>query len=221
MVCIVITRNGTGDAYKFRDKRAARLSPITQLYDVVAADSKELAEQYGRDEADSLLRFAEGRDRARLVDAFETWRSEPRNRLLSFEARDLAWRLVLSAAKEPPLESSELVSIISEDRLAVESGIRSRPESATQGEYSPHLRKEREMSEAEKKSRKPRMSDEAVIKILVDKNPKRANTKAAERFGYYKDGQTVKAAKDAGVTAADLAYDVAHNYISVTEPASA
>lgn len=225
MVCLVVTRNGMGDVFKFPDKKAARLHPIAQVYDVFAADSMELAAQYGRDEAETLLRFAEGRDKARLIDAFEIWRSDRHSALLSFEARDIAWRLLLGRAQEPPADPVEVVRIIEEDRRALESGIRSRPESANPGEFSPYRSKERAMAEAEKKARAPRVSDDAVIKILVDANPKRAGSKAAERFALYKNGMTVKQAKDAGITASDLSYDSASDekrgpYISITAPAS-
>jgi hypothetical protein len=210
-----------GDVYKFPDKKAARLHPVAQLYDVYAADSMELAAQYGRDEAEVLLRFAEGRDRSRLVDAFETWKSDPASRMLPFEARDLAWRLLLGRAQEPPADSTEIVRVIEEDRRAVENGIRSRPESANPGEFSPFRSKERQMSEAEKKARAARVSDDAVIKVLVDANPKRAGSKAFTRFEAYKNGMTVKQARDAGLTAADISYDSKHNHISVTAPAAA
>jgi hypothetical protein len=221
--CIVITRNGRGDAYKFPDKKAARLHPLVQMYDVVAEDAMELAAQFGKDEADALLRFAEGRDRARLIDAFEIWKSEPKSREFPFQVRELFWSLVVSRSKYPPKDPAELLSLIVEDRQAVEGGIRSRgSESNHPGEVSPNKRKERtEMSEAEAKTRKARVSDDAVISILVDKNPKREGSKAAERFAYYKDGMTVKVAKEAGVTSSDIRYDTEHNYISVTEPAAA
>lgn len=222
MFCIVITRNGRGDAYKFPDKKTARLHPLVQMCDVVAENALELAAQYGKDDADDLLRFAEGRDRARLIDAFAIWKSEPKSREFPFQIRDMFWSLVFSRLKDPPKDPAQLMSIIVEDRQAVESGIRSRgSESNNPGEYSPNKRKERAdtmSEEAEKKARKARVSEDAVIKILVDKNPKREGSKASERFNYYRDGMTVKVAKEAGVTASDIAYDSEHKFISVTEP---
>lgn len=217
MVCIVITRNGHGDVYRFPDRKAARLHPVPQAYDVFATDSMELAAQYGKDEADTLLRFAEGRDRSRLIDAFETWKSEPKSRMLPFEARDILWRLLLSRAQEPPTDPAELIRTIVEDRRAVEGGIRSRPsEYSKPGEFSPLNSKEvKDMGD------RKRVSEDATIKILVDKNPKREGSKAFERFEFYKDGMTVKAAKEAGVTSSDIRYDTEHNFISVTEPAAA
>lgn len=223
MFCIVITRNGRGDAYKFPDRKAARLHPLVQMYDVVAENALELAAQYGKDEADDLLRFAEGRDRSVLINAFEIWKSEPKSREFPFQIRDMFWSLVVSRSKDPPKDPAELIRIIVEDRQAIESGIRSRgSESNNPGEFSPNKRKESSMTdEAEKKTRKARVSEDAVIKILVDKNPKREGSKASERFAYYKDGMTVKAAKEAGVTASDIAYDSEHKFILVTEPAAA
>lgn len=64
-----------------------------------------------------------------------------------------------------------------------------------------------------------RVKDDAVIKILADKNPKREGTTSHDRFALYRDGMTVKEAKDAGVKAADISYDSAKGFISVTDAA--
>lgn len=223
MFCLVVTRNGKGEVYKFPDKKAARLHPLTQVYDVVATDAIELAVQYCRADIEILLKFVEGRDKSRLIDLLETWKSEPKSRDMPGEAREILWRVMFAKAKYPPKDAEQLINLIVEDRQAVESGVRSRAYESTQpGEFSPQRKERASMSdEAATKTRKARVSDDAVIKLLVDKNPKREGSKAAERFASYKDGMTVKQAKDAGLTAADLSYDAEHNYISVTEPAAA
>lgn len=215
MVCIVVTRNGQGAVYRFTDKKAARLHPLAQAYDVFAADSSELAMQYGRGEADLLVRFAEGRDRSRLIDALEVWKSEPIRKDLPFDIRNLMWSTFARVAQEPPTDSAALLRLIEEDRRAVESlKLRPRSDSATPGEEAPP-RKTRSttMTEAVKRTR---MNENSTIKILADSNPKRG--KSAERFALYKDGMTVKSAKEAGVTAADITYDTNKGFISVTEP---
>lgn len=219
MTCIVVTRNGTGAVYSFPDKKAARLHPVTQLYDVFAADSGELAAQFGRDEHELLLRFAEGRDRSALVNYIEEWRSRSSRSELPFDARNLVWRTYCRVAQSPPIAADDIVRVITEDRRAVESlRLRSRSESASPGEFSPQKENRRIRMSEEAKTRS-RVSDTAVIKVLVDTNPKRG--KSAERFNAYKDGMTVKEAKDAGVTAADITYDKNKGFISVTEPEAA
>lgn len=66
------------------------------------------------------------------------------------------------------------------------------------------------------KMRGPRgVADSAVIKLLVQTNPKREGSKARERFAHYVDGMTVGAALDAGVTTPDLVYDTKHGFIAI------
>lgn len=217
MVCIVVTRNGQGAVYSFADKKAARLHPLTQTYDVFAADSSELAMQYGRGEADLLVRFAEGRDRSRLIDAIEVWKSESIRKELPFDIRNILWTTHTRVAQQPPSDPAALLRLIEEDRRAVESQkLRPRSDSAQPGEETP-FRKTRSTSMTEAAAAKrPRINENATIKILADSNPKRG--KSADRFALYQDGMTVKAAKDAGVTAADITYDTNKGFISVTEP---
>ncbi len=72
-------------------------------------------------------------------------------------------------------------------------------------------------------TRKPKVADTATIKITTEdgKNPKREGTPSAERFALYKNGMTVKEAKEAGVKAADISYDSEKGFISVTEAPAA
>lgn len=222
MVCIVIARNGTGDVWSFRDRTEARLSPIAQAHDVFASDAHELLRQYGRDEADSLLRFAQGRDRSRLVDAVETWRDGRPGSELPPELRELVWKCVCRAAAVPPKDDSQVVRIIVEDRRALEGrSHRSRSEQETSGAPAPVVsRRGRSMTEnTTEAAGRSRVKDDAVIKILADKNPKREGTTSHDRFALYRDGMTVKEAKDAGVKAADISYDSAKGFISVTDAA--
>ena len=66
----------------------------------------------------------------------------------------------------------------------------------------------------------------AKISFLTDKkdppapygpknNPKREGTEGHRRFGLYKANMTVQAAIDAGVTKADISWDVKHGFIAV------
>lgn len=54
----------------------------------------------------------------------------------------------------------------------------------------------------------------ATITILVQENPKRANSEAAKRFAKYKTGQTVAEALEAGVSWRDLRFDSEKKFIS-------
>lgn len=52
----------------------------------------------------------------------------------------------------------------------------------------------------------------AIVYVLVP-NPKRPGTRAHARFACYQNGKTVKECLTAGVTEADIKYDVAHDFI--------
>lgn len=218
MVCIVITRNGRGSAFLFKDKKDARLNPLTQVTDVFASDAAELLRQYGRDETETLLRFTEGRDRSRLVDALETWRTS-RNKDVSCEVKEILWTCVQRIAAKPPSEPTELLRMISEDRVALEGlQYRSRPEGDNPATPT-KVERVRTMTEnTETKAPTKRISNEAVITVVSETNPKREGTPSHERFALYRTGMTAKEAKEAGVRAADISYDLEKGFISVVEP---
>lgn len=58
-----------------------------------------------------------------------------------------------------------------------------------------------------------KVDDKKKIKVLASENPKRG--KGAKRFALYRNGMTVEAALEKGVTRADVRWDVAHRYISL------
>ena len=221
MACLVVTQNGLGSVLLFKSKTEARLHPVPQAYDVFAENPRDLVNQYGRNEIEPLLRFALGRDRSRVVDALEGWRSAPLPKELPFEFCETIWMMYVDKAVKPQTDAVDIVNTIKEDRRALETkSLRSRPESENPGEYPPIVKPKgnRTMTTAaaEKKTRAPRTPDDATITLKTDKNPKRAGSKSFERFAAYKDGMTVKEAKEAGITAADIDYDSKHDYISIT-----
>lgn len=61
----------------------------------------------------------------------------------------------------------------------------------------------------------PEYADDAKIKVLVKSNPKKEGTASYFRFELYNEVSTVGAAIAAGITRADLRWDVAHNHISI------
>ncbi len=54
------------------------------------------------------------------------------------------------------------------------------------------------------KGRPSRLADNAVIRVLVDKNPKRETSAAGQRFDLYKKGMTVAEFLKAGGWRADM-----------------
>lgn len=56
-----------------------------------------------------------------------------------------------------------------------------------------------------------------IITLLVAYNPKRKGSASHTRFENYEDEMTVEGALKAGLTAGDLAWDVAHGHIEIGE----
>lgn len=59
-------------------------------------------------------------------------------------------------------------------------------------------------------------AQDAKITVKAKENPKRVGSAAHKRFGVYKTGMTVGEFLTKGGTGADLHYDTAHDYISIT-----
>lgn len=216
MVCLVITRNGTGDVWSFKDLVSARLSPISQQYDVFACNADELIRQYSRDQINNLLRFVEGREKSKVIDAIEGWRVGVQRTELSAEIRLIIWNKVLSAANKPPSASEDLIRIITQDRVALEGKVLySRSEAH---EVAPVKTPSKPTGDNDMAERK-RLNDAATITLLAETNPKRAGSASHAYFENYKTGMTIAEAKAAGITPAALRYDTEHGYISITEPA--
>lgn len=83
----------------------------------------------------------------------------------------------------------------------------------------------------EKKARKPRSPgaprrsrfsklypEDAAVKLLVDKNPKKAGSKSYDIFEGYTGATTIGEALKQGVTYQSIAYDVGRGFIEVTVP---
>jgi len=62
-----------------------------------------------------------------------------------------------------------------------------------------------------------RVNKQAKIIVLVEENPKRNNTLAAERFALYENGMTVEEYVAAGGRTGDIAHDVAAGYIELED----
>ena len=60
------------------------------------------------------------------------------------------------------------------------------------------------------------LTDDEDVAYGPDNNPKRKGTKAEAQFAKYRDGMTVAEAYEAGLSTAEISYDVSHDYITVT-----
>jgi hypothetical protein len=59
------------------------------------------------------------------------------------------------------------------------------------------------------------LRDQDRVRVLVNENPKKGTSKAAQRFANYRNGMTVAEAVEVGLTRNDLRWDIAHGYIQL------
>ena len=57
--------------------------------------------------------------------------------------------------------------------------------------------------------------EDATVQLLVDKNPKKAGSKSAERFEAYSGSATVGDYLSKGGTYQDIAYDVGRGFVKI------
>lgn len=66
---------------------------------------------------------------------------------------------------------------------------------------------------------RPVLRDDRVIRVLVDKNPKKAGSRAHDKFALYRDGMTVSEYREAGGTADEIKWDAERSFIRVEDRA--
>lgn len=92
---------------------------------------------------------------------------------------------------------------------------------ATAAETSTKKSKKAAAPAAEKKGEsKGSKFRQSVIKVLVDKNPRREGTNAYGHFARIKDGMTVQDYVDAGGDLGYLSYDIRHEHVALEQPSA-
>ncbi len=116
-----------------------------------------------------------------------------------------------SAASRVPKDPREVFEIIVKDRDEYNHGVRERTQDVN-------------TKTAEAPKSRSKYGDDQKITLLKDaegkkfgpkNNPKREGSKSHGRFAAYKDGMKVSKAIEAGVTKADLDYDVTKGFIEI------
>jgi acetyl/propionyl-CoA carboxylase alpha subunit len=129
------------------------------------------------------------------------------------EAAKEAKRQERKAAKEAKRQEREAAKEAKrQEREAAKEAKRQEREAAKEAK-----RQEREAAkEASSSLGRNKFTTSAVIKLLVNQNPKKYGA-AAQRFELYRDGMTVEEALLRGVLRADLSWDTRHGFIRVEE----
>lgn len=213
--CVVVTRGGAGDLWRFASSRAADLHALSQYGDAFLTGPQSILRTFRSEELASLARRLQDERLAREIERFVE-RTEP-ERIV-----DQLWARMLELASPPPDDPAEVLRIVAGDReRTLRDGVvhREHPEKETE-----------EVTTAEKtKKTRPvprtaKFKDESVITMGKNKegvqygkdnNPKREGSDSAKRFALYKDGMTVRKALDAGITRGDLNWDAKQKFIKI------
>jgi hypothetical protein len=74
-----------------------------------------------------------------------------------------------------------------------------------------------EKQETHRQKKYSKSKDDAVIRLLVDHNPKRKNSRSYEEFNRYKDGMTIKEFIKVGGHRASIRWDVNKGFIKLEQ----
>lgn len=136
------------------------------------------------------------------------------------EAAILEAKNAKPVAKAAPKKAATKPVTVKKAEAGKEHKLPAKPEAATFGSFvlqqAAAAAKNTKPAKAEAAGgRAPTLADESKITLLVTENPKREGSAAHERFQAYFTVKTVAQALAAGLTRKDLAWDIAHNHISV------
>ena len=232
MPCIVVTRNGRGDLWKFKSARVADEHPITQYGDAIVTGPEDIPEQWNRLSVLLLARTLDDEladrlqaDLARLSGEYSKYQK------MMELYRQTMWDTMCSVASEPPVDETSILQIIKDDRkMSKEAGNKPTASATVPKEAKTKAPKTPKEPVAPKDIQGNPLTtvldfgtDNEGKKYGADNNPKKAASKSAARFGYYKSGGTMQDYIDAGVAAgekagamrADIGYDLTKGFIVV------
>lgn len=138
----------------------------------------------------------------------------------SSEAKRLLTRIAKGAEDAPESETGDSEMIEKKTRTK-----RTRKVKAAEEAEAPKARRSRRIKVVEEKkevkestpktSRRARFTEDQVITLLVNENPKRKGTMAWAKWEIYEDGMTVGEYLEAGGKRSTLNYDVEKGYIEI------
>lgn len=105
--------------------------------------------------------------------------------------------------------AKKVTAIKSKAKKVVEEELEEKPETEDEDESAEDEEK------PAPKSRLKKWKPTSVIRLLVEKNPKRAGSGSYKRYEKYNDGMTVQEALEEGITPADLDYDNKKEFIKI------
>jgi len=230
--CVAVTRDGWGECWSFPTKADARNHPLIQSTDPIIETPEDIRETWNHlflprmcsEVLGNTVLYERG-----LHELSDSVNPKIRQaRIVGFSEEVLDELLVKAAV--PPTDPKVLMDKIASDRRLFDiwyqnEQVRRKPvtEANTTTKTAAAAKEAKPAKEAAPKTLAG-LPLTAKITLLADKdgkaygadnNPKRAGSKSHGTFALYKNGQTLEQAQAAGVTAADIKWDIDHKFISV------
>lgn len=243
MQCIAVTRGGIGDFWLFDGLMAADEHALVQYGDAICVGPHNIARLWSNLE---LVRIAKRLGDERLASEVEGKKKVTEysdrlwNLMISRAKRPPSdpaeiLRIVAEDRKKTRIGGVQMRRHPTEESTMDDQTNTTSAEAETKAKKTRAPKTPKEPGEAtttRAPTRAPKYSPDSVISFGADANgkkygpqedgsfynAKRAGSGAAERFTYYKDGQTVQEALDAGVTRGDLNWDadLKQGFIKIT-----
>lgn len=245
-IVVVVTRNGSGDWWRFPSYKDAFESPIFQYGDAICQGPQFIEKNWTGLEFPWLLEvLVSPVERSRILmnvkeKGWNTWAK------VLDHYRDFLWAKMVEKCNEPPVDLNAIFEIVVSDRRTPNKDVRTMAKNPASNPNTPATTDQIEDTSTENTAadattatgdateagttkrkppvREPKFKNEMIVTLLADKdgnvfgkdnNPKRKGSASAARFDHYTNGMTVEQALAAGLTRADLEFDVQKKFISI------
>lgn len=223
--CVAVTCWGWGDVWGFQTAEEARLHPLIDTCDVILSGPDAIPKNWTYlflpRMVDEVLGNREVASRLReMLNRAEDGRG--RDDVMANVSQGL-WNQLNARAKAPPTNPKTICEMIVADRKRAdewhrrEANRRSTMNAPATGS-APAAAKEEKPKTIAGKAPTAKVAfgkdKEGKPYNTTDNNPKRAGSKSGDRFAKYKAGQTLEEAVAAGITPADIKWDIDHGYIT-------
>lgn len=236
---VVVTRNGSGDWWLFDSFDEAFQNPIYQYGDAICQGPQFIEKNWTRLEFPWLLEvLVSPVERSRILVEVKNRGWSSWTEILD-HYREFLWAKMIEKCNEPPVDYKAIFEIVANDRRTPNKDVRTMAKNPASNENTPATTDAQTEGNATETTaaateagttkrkppvREPKFKNEMIVTLLADKdgnvygkenNPKRKGSASAARFDHYTNGMTVEQALAAGLTRADLEFDVQKKFISI------
>lgn len=233
MVCLVITRGGWGDVWRFASRDAAIGHALWHSEDALLAGAEDITRQYNMLEIGRLLEMIGIESlRVEVLSSVHPDLGLPdRVRLERVAERaDRIWDGLLGLARDVPEDPAQVLELVRSDRENVLRTQNKEAHMADDKNKTGAAAGTTAAAAAPKAPKAKKFADTSVIRLQADKdgkkfgkdnNPKRAGTTTHDRFAKLVDGMTVaayvKAVGNEAQAFSELDYNQKKGFLKIEE----